>query len=138
MLFQLTILQLFSFEDAKDADNSLLEARGKDISIFLIFLFFSIFNFLRCAVVGFSLLFSTFVVFPLIYLLNMLQFVLVVDNAAGADFCDKSTIFVYINFRRCSILFSLICFLLIYSLKHNNQSVLTAGAEFCHGTLFFP
>ena len=47
MLFQLTILQLFSFEDAKDAVNSLLEARGKDISIFLIFLFLSIFNFLR-------------------------------------------------------------------------------------------
>ena len=40
MLFQLTILQLFSFEDAKDADNSLLEARGKDISIFLIFCFY--------------------------------------------------------------------------------------------------
>ena len=77
MLFQLTILQLFSFEDAKDADNSLLEARGKDISIFLIFLFFSIFNFLRCAVVRFSLLFSTYVVFPLIYLLNILQFVLI-------------------------------------------------------------
>ena len=51
MLFQLTILQLSSFEDAKDADNSLIEARGKDISIFLIFLFLSIFNFLRCAVV---------------------------------------------------------------------------------------
>ena len=61
--------------------------------------------------------------FPLIYLLNILQFVLIVDTAAGADFCDKSTIFVYINFRRCSIIFSLICFLLIYSLKHNNQSV---------------
>ena len=136
MLFQLTILQLFSFEDAKDADNSLLEARGKDISMFLIFLFFSIFNFLRYAVVRFSLLFSTYVVFPLIYLLNILQCVLIVDTAAGADFCDKSTIFVYINFRRCSIIFSLICFLLIYSLKHNNQSVLmvdiTAGAEFCH------
>ena len=89
----------------------------------------------------FSLLFSTYVVFPLIYLLNILQFVLVVDTAAGADFCDKSTIFVYINFRRCSILFSLICFLLIYSLKHNNQSVLmvdiTAGAEFCHGDTVF-
>ena len=40
MMFQLTILQLFSFEDAKDAANSLLEVRGKDISIFLIFLFF--------------------------------------------------------------------------------------------------
>ena len=40
MLFQLTILQLFSFEDTKDADNSLLEARGKDISIFLIFFFY--------------------------------------------------------------------------------------------------
>ena len=63
MLFQVTILQLFSFEDAKDADNSLIEARGKDISIFLIFLFLSIFKFLRCAVVGFSLLFSTYVVF---------------------------------------------------------------------------
>ena len=138
MLFQLTILQLFSFEDAKDADNSLLEARGKDISIFLIFLFLSIFNFLRCAVVGFSLLFSTYVVFPLIYLLNILQFVLVVDTAADADFCDKSTIFVYINFLRCPILFS---FLLIYSLKHNNQSVLmvdiTADAEFCHGDTIF-
>ena len=89
---------------------------------------------------GFSLLFSTYVVSPLIYLLNILQFVLVVDTAAGADFCDKSTIFVYINFLRCSILFSLICFLLIYSLKHNNQSVLTvditAGAEFCHEDLF--
>ena len=73
MLFLLTIVQLFSFEDAKDADNSLIEARGKDISIFLIFLFLSIFNFLRCAVVGFSLiLFSTYVVFPLIYLLNIL------------------------------------------------------------------
>ena len=138
MLFQLTILQLFSFEDAKDADNSLLEARGKDISIFIIFLFLPIFNFLRCAVVGFSLLFSTYVVFPLIYLLNILQFVLVVDTAADADFCDKSTIFVYINFLRCPILFS---FLLIYSLKHNNQSVLmvdiTADAEFCHGDTIF-
>ena len=86
---------------------------------------------------GCSLLFSTYVVFPLIYLLNILQFVLVVDTAAGADFWDKSTIFVYINFRRCSILFSLICFLLIYSLKHYNKSVLmvdiTTGAEFCHG-----
>ena len=137
MLFQLTILQLFSFEDAKDADNSLLEARGKDISIFLIFLFLSIFNFLRCAVVGFSLLFSTYVVFPLIYLLNIIQFVLVVDTAADADFCDKSTIFVYINILRCPILFSFISFLLIYSLKHNNQSFLmvdiTAGAELCHG-----
>ena len=89
MLFQLTILQLFSFEDAKDADNALLEAHGKDISIFLIFLFLSIFNFLRCAVVGFSLLVSTYVVFPLIYLLNILQFVLVVDTAADADFCDN-------------------------------------------------
>ena len=29
--------------------------------------------------------------FPLIYLLNILQFVLVVDTAADADFCDKST-----------------------------------------------
>ena len=89
----------------------------------------------------FSLLFSTYVVFPLIYLLNILQCVLIVDTAAGADFCDKSTIFVYINFRRCSIIFSLICFLLIYSLKHNNQSVLmvdiTAGAEFCHGDTVF-
>ena len=103
MLFQLTILQLFSFEDAKDADNSLIEARGKDNSIFLIFLFFSISNVLRCAVVGFSLLFPTYVIFPLIYLLNILHFVLVVDTAAGADICDKSTIFVYINFRRCSI-----------------------------------
>ena len=113
MLFQLTILQLFSFEDANDTDNSLLEARCKDISIFIIFLFFSISNFLRCAVVGFSLLLSTYVVFPLIYLLNILQFVLVVDTAAGADFCDKSTIFVYINFRRCSILFSVICFIFV-------------------------
>ena len=134
MLFQLTILQIFSFEDAKDADNSLLEARGKDISIFLIF-FLSIINFLRCAVVGFSLLFSTYVVFPLIYLLNILQFVLVVDTAADADFCDKSTIFVYINFLRCPILFSFISFLFIFSLKHNNQSVLivdiTAGAVEC-------
>ena len=69
-------------------------------------------SFLRCAVVGFSLLFST-VVFPLIYLLNILQFVLVVDTAAGADFYDKSTIFVYINFRRCSNLFSLTCFLFV-------------------------
>ena len=131
MLFQLTILQLFLFEDAKDADNSLLEARGKDISIFLIFLFLSIFNFLRCAVVGFSLLFSTYVVFPLIYLLNIiiLQFVLVVDIAADADFCDKSTIFVYINFLRCPILFSFISFLLIYSLKHNNQSVLMVDSR---------
>ena len=64
-----------------------------------------------------------------------------VDTAAGAEFCDKSTIFVYINFFRCSILFSLICFLLIYSLKHNNQSVLmvdiTAGAGFCHGDTIF-
>ena len=141
MLFQLTILQLFSFEDAKDADNSLLEARGKDISIFLIFLFLSIFNFLRCAVVGYSLLFSTYVVFPLIYLLNILQFVLVVDTAADADFCDKSTIFVYINFLRCPILFSFISFLLIYSLKHSIKSVLmvdiTAGAEFCHGDTIF-
>ena len=59
MLFQLTILQLFSFEDAKDADNSLLEARGKDISTFLIFLFLSIINFLRCG----CGLFSSF--FPL-------------------------------------------------------------------------
>ena len=38
--------------------------------------------------------------------------------------------------------FSHICFRLIYSLKHKNQSVLmvdiTAGAEFCHGdTVFF-
>ena len=102
------------------------------------FLFLPIFNFLRCAVVGFSLLFSTYVVFPLIYLLNILQFVLVVDTAADADFCDKSTIFVYINFLRCPILFS---FLLIYSLKHNNQSVLmvdiTADAEFCHGDTIF-
>ena len=40
MMFQLTILQLFSFEGAKDADNSLLEARGKDISICLIFFSF--------------------------------------------------------------------------------------------------
>ena len=84
---------------------------------------------------GFSLLFSTYVVFPLIDLLNILQLVLVVDTAACADFCD-------VNFLRCSILFSLICFLLIYSLKHNYQSVLivdiTAGAEFCHGdTIFF-
>ena len=138
MLFQLTILQLFSFEDA---DNSLLEASGKDISIFLIFLFLSIFNFLRCAV---SLLFSTYAVFPLIYLLNILQFVLVVDTAADADFCDKSTVFVYINFMRCPILFSFISFLFIYSLKHNNQSVLMveqiamiAGAEFCHGDTIF-
>ena len=46
MLFQLTILQPFSFEDAKDADNSLLDVRGKEISIFIIFLFFSIFHFL--------------------------------------------------------------------------------------------
>ena len=63
MLFQLTILQLFSFEDAKDADNSLIEARGKAISIFLIILFLSIFNFLRCAVVGFSLLFPLMLFF---------------------------------------------------------------------------
>ena len=42
----------------------------------------------------FSLLFSTYVVFPLIYLLNIFQFVLVVDTAAGADFCDKSTIII--------------------------------------------
>ena len=140
MLFQLTILQLFSFEDAKDADNSLLEARGKDISIFHIFFFFY-FQFSNMCGCGLFSFFSTYVVFPLIYLLNILQFVLVVDTAAGADFCDKSTIFVYINFRRCSILFSLICFLFIYSLKHNNQSVLmvdiTAGAEFCHGDTVF-
>ena len=86
-------------------------------------------------------LFSTYVVFPLIYLLNILQFVLVVDTAADADFCDKSTIFVYINFLRCPILFSFISFLFIFSLKHNNQSVLmvdiTAGAEFCHGDTIF-
>ena len=85
--------------------------------------------------------FSTYVVFPLIYLLNILQFVLVVDTAADADFCDKSTIFVYINFLRCPILFSFISFLFIYSLKHNNQSVImvdiTAGAEFCHGDTIF-
>ena len=73
---------------------------------------------------------------------SKMEFVLVVDTAAGAEFCDKSTIFVYINnFLRCSILFSLICFLLIYSLKHNNQSVLmvdtTAGAGFCHGDTIF-
>ena len=85
--------------------------------------------------------FFTYVVLPLIYLLNILQFVLMVDTTAGADFCDKSTIFVYINFLRCAILFSLICFLLIYLLKHNHQSVLmvdtTAGAEFCHGDTIF-
>ena len=91
---------------------------------------------------AFLFFFSTYVVFPLIYLLNILQFVLVVDTAADADFCDKSTIFVYINFLRCPIPFSFISFLFIFSLKHNNQSVLmvdiTAGAEFCHGdTIFF-
>ena len=58
-----------------------------------------------------------------------------VDTTAGADFCDKNT--VYINFLRFAILFSLVYFLLIYLLKHNHQFVLmvdtTAGVEFCDG-----
>ena len=60
-----------------------------------------------------------------------------VDTTVGAEFCDKNTIFVYINFLRRAILFLLVYFLLIYLLKHNHQFVLmvdtTAGAEICDG-----
>ena len=66
---------------------------------------------------GVSLLLFTYVVFPLIYLFNILQFVPMVDTTAGADFCDKNTVFVYINFLRFAIIFSLVYFLLILFVK---------------------
>ncbi len=99
--------------------------------------FFFYFQFSKMYAFRVSLLLFTYVVFPLIYLFNILQFVPMVDTTGGADFCDKNTVFVYINFLRSAILFSLVYFLLIYLLKHNHQFVLmvdtTAGAELCDG-----
>ena len=60
---------------------------------------------------GFSLLFSTYVVFPLIYLLDILQFVLVVDTAADAEFCHGDTIFSIAQLVMRTLLFSYLIFL---------------------------
>ena len=100
-------MQLFSFENAKDVYN-LLEVRGKDSAVCFNSFFFY-FQFSKMYAFGVSLLLFTYVVFTLICLFNILQFVPMVDTTAGADFCDKNTVFVYINFLRFAILFFFTC-----------------------------